>query len=149
MLEDKLYSIAEVAKITKLTDRTIRNYLAKGLLKGSKIGGQWRFTVDNIHMLFKNDDFEDDMKNKTKKKIENYFMEQYSDFNNMCTIINLFIKDSNTRKEFFNKINILKKSDNNKDSIMFFDNNGHIRIVTFSSFAYADKLLSLVKEYKQ
>lgn len=147
MLEEKLYSIAEVAKITKLTDRTIRNYLVKGLLKGCKIGGQWRFTAENIHMLFKNDDFEDDMKNKTKKKIENYFMEQYCDFNNICTIINLFIEDNKKRKLFFDKINILKKSDNNKDSIMFFDENGHIKIVTFSSFVYADKLLDLIKEF--
>ena len=48
MLEDKLYTINELAKITNLTDRTIRNYLAKGNLTGIKVGGQWRFSKDDI-----------------------------------------------------------------------------------------------------
>ena len=30
MIEEKLYSISDIAKKTKLTDRTIRNYLANG-----------------------------------------------------------------------------------------------------------------------
>ena len=85
MLEEKLYSIAEVAKITRLTDRTIRNYLANGTLKGQKIGGQWRFTQENIYALFNNNVFEDDMKNKTQKKIVEYYDEDYKDDNNSCT----------------------------------------------------------------
>ena len=61
MLEEKLYSINEIAKLTKLTDRTIRNYLASGTLKGRKIGGQWRFTRKDIEALYSNDEFEVDI----------------------------------------------------------------------------------------
>lgn len=54
MLEyDKLYTVEEVAQRTGLTDRTIRNYLKDGRLKGKKIGGQWRFTADDIEALFR------------------------------------------------------------------------------------------------
>lgn len=147
MLEEKLYSIAEIAKITKLTDRTIRNYLANGTLKGRKIGGQWRFTKDDIHALFNSNDFEDDMKNKTLKKLENYFIEEYSDFNSSCIVLNLYIKDKKTRQLFYEKLSVLKNSDNNKDSILFTDDNGHIKIVTFSSINYASKILNLAKEF--
>ncbi len=53
MLEfDKLYTVEDVAQKTGLTDRTIRNYLKDGRLKGKKIGGQWRFTADDIEALF-------------------------------------------------------------------------------------------------
>ncbi len=53
MLEyNKLYTVEDVANRTGLTDRTIRNYLRDGKLKGKKIGGQWRFTVDDIEALF-------------------------------------------------------------------------------------------------
>ncbi len=65
MFEDYKYTISDIAKMTKLTDRTIRNYLAKGNLKGMKIGGQWRFSKNDIYALFNNDKFEDDMKQKT------------------------------------------------------------------------------------
>lgn len=146
MLEEKLYSIAEVAKITRLTDRTIRNYLANGTLKGQKIGGQWRFTQENIYALFNNNVFEDDMKNKTQKKIVEYYDEDYKDDNNSCTIIRLFINDEEKRKVFFKKLNELKSSDNTKDSIMFTDDKGHIKIVTFSSLTYAEKIITLAKE---
>lgn len=54
MLEfDKLYTVEEVAKKTGLTDRTIRNYLKDGKLKGKKVGGQWRFTADDVEALFR------------------------------------------------------------------------------------------------
>ena len=69
MLEEKYYSISDIAKLTKLTDRTIRNYLANGSLKGKKIGGQWRFTQSDIRGLFSDDKFGDDMKVKTEKEI--------------------------------------------------------------------------------
>ena len=54
MLEyDKLYTVEDVAQRTGLTDRTIRNYLKDGKLRGKKIGGQWRFTADDIEALFR------------------------------------------------------------------------------------------------
>ena len=44
----KLYSVEELAKELAVTTRTIRNYLKDGKLKGTKIGGQWRFSVEDL-----------------------------------------------------------------------------------------------------
>lgn len=52
MLEQKLYTVADVAELTGLTSRTIRNYLKDGTLRGRKIGVQWRFTEEDINRLF-------------------------------------------------------------------------------------------------
>jgi len=49
---EKLYTVEDVAAVTGLTDRTIRNYLKDGTLTGKKIGVQWRFTEDDINQLF-------------------------------------------------------------------------------------------------
>ena len=48
---DKLYTVDEVAQMTRLTSRTIRNYIKRGLLRGKKIGGQWRFSQSDIENL--------------------------------------------------------------------------------------------------
>ena len=104
MLEEKLYSISEIAKLTKLTDRTIRNYLASGTLKGRKIGGQWRFTKSDIAALYSNNEFEIDMQDKTQKNIVNYFKEEKSNDNTACIIMKLKIKSIEQRKELFSKI---------------------------------------------
>ena len=45
---EKLYTVEDIANMTSTTSRTIRNYLKDGLLKGKKIGGQWRFTEEDI-----------------------------------------------------------------------------------------------------
>lgn len=48
---DKMYTVDEVAELASVTSRTIRNYLKDGRLKGRKIGGQWRFTEQNVQDL--------------------------------------------------------------------------------------------------
>lgn len=45
---EKLYSVEEIAQMTSVTTRTIRNYLRNGILKGRKIGGQWRFSLEDV-----------------------------------------------------------------------------------------------------
>lgn len=52
MLDEKLYTVADVAQVTGMTSRTIRNYLKDGTLTGQKIGVQWRFTEEEIKKLF-------------------------------------------------------------------------------------------------
>ncbi len=52
MAFEKLYTAEDVAQITGLTLRTIRNYIKNGRLKGHRVGVQWRFTEADIQALF-------------------------------------------------------------------------------------------------
>jgi len=52
MAFEKLYTAEDVAQITGLTLRTIRNYIKSGRLKGHRVGVQWRFTEADIQALF-------------------------------------------------------------------------------------------------
>jgi excisionase family DNA binding protein len=49
---EKMYTAEDVAEITGLTLRTIRNYIKSGKLTGRRIGVQWRFTAADIQALF-------------------------------------------------------------------------------------------------
>jgi excisionase family DNA binding protein len=66
---DKLYTVEDIAKMTSLTSRTIRNYLKDGSLKGKKIGGQWRFTMDDIKNLFDNGSFAHEIRDAKKSQV--------------------------------------------------------------------------------
>ncbi len=57
------YGITEAAKILKVTDKTIRNYINRGFLKPEKWNGTWRISRDEIEELFR--------KKFGKKMIEN------------------------------------------------------------------------------
>ena len=116
MMEEKLYSLSDIAKITKLTDRTIRNYLANGTLKGTKIGGQWRFTQNDVKALFNNEDFADDMFSKSEKNINMYLKNEFEfeSVNNICSVINVVIKDKEHRKAMWQKIVSIEKNEDVK-----------------------------------
>lgn len=45
--------INEAAKILKVTDKTIRNYINRGFLKPEKWNGTWRISRDEIEELFR------------------------------------------------------------------------------------------------
>ena len=43
MAFEKLYSVEEIAKMTSVTTRTIRNYLRNGILTGTKLEASGAF----------------------------------------------------------------------------------------------------------
>ncbi len=49
---NETYSLADLAAMSGLTDRTLRNYLKQGLLEGEKTDKGYRFTVHQIAGFF-------------------------------------------------------------------------------------------------
>lgn len=52
---NQTYSIEQVASMTGLSTRTIRNYIASGQLKGDKSGGVWQFTTEQFSDFLEQD----------------------------------------------------------------------------------------------
>ena len=147
MFNEKLYSISDIAKMTKLTDRTIRNYLAKGNLKGVKVGGQWRFTKEDVKALFSNDKFEDDMKNKTENTIVNFFNSANYE-NKVCAIFKFSLKHMSReeRSAFYAKSKEIREKENIKEKISFVDDNGNTTMVIVSTPEQISQISDLIKE---
>ena len=147
MFNEKLYSISDIAKMTKLTDRTIRNYLAKGNLKGVKVGGQWRFTKEDVKALFSNDKFEDDMKNKTENTIVNFFNSANYE-NKVCAIFKFSLKrmSREERSAFYAKSKEIREKENIKEKISFVDDNGNTTMVIVATPEQISQISDLIKE---
>lgn len=45
---DEVYTVEEVSSKLKIPEETIRQYLRKGILKGSRIGRYWRITEKDV-----------------------------------------------------------------------------------------------------
>ena len=43
---DRYYSLADISQMTRITERTLRKYVASGALAGEKTEGKWRFTAE-------------------------------------------------------------------------------------------------------
>ncbi|NLX62756.1 MAG: helix-turn-helix domain-containing protein [Tissierellia bacterium] len=66
---EKLYTVKDVALMTGLTERTIRNYIKDGRLKGKKIGVQWRFSEDDINNLFEDENVSNKITESNHSKV--------------------------------------------------------------------------------
>ncbi len=47
-----MFSIKDIMTITNLSERTIRRYLETGKIEGTKVGGVWRFTEDQLNDFY-------------------------------------------------------------------------------------------------
>lgn len=50
----KLYTIAEVAEILKVTERTVYNYVKSGSIPAAKIGKHWRIKEADLKAFIDN-----------------------------------------------------------------------------------------------
>lgn len=92
---EKTYTVKEIAQKLHLTDRTIRNYLASGQLKGTRVGGQWRFSQTDIMNLFQTSEFRKKVKDKANSNAKD-FIDKKLDMEGpvtVCAIINYENKD--------------------------------------------------------
>ena len=71
-MENKTYTVSDVARIMHMTERTIRNYLKDGILKGTRVGGQWRFSRDDLEDLIQNSTFRKKVKDNASQKAKDY-----------------------------------------------------------------------------
>ncbi|MGL4738955.1 MAG: helix-turn-helix domain-containing protein [Cellulosilyticaceae bacterium] len=92
---EKLYSVEEIAEMTSLTSRTIRNYLKDGSLKGRKIGGQWRFTEEDIKGFMNQENVQTSIRDEVTQSVYDFMDGVNTDIKGnaqMCSIIDLYCK---------------------------------------------------------
>lgn len=90
---EKLYTVEDIANMTSMTSRTIRNYLKDGILKGRKIGGQWRFTEEDIGNFMDSGTVTKDFADKIKQDVLDFIdgvNTEYTGEIQTCAIIDLY-----------------------------------------------------------
>lgn len=103
----KLYTVEEIAEMTSVTSRTIRNYIKKGLLKGRKVGGVWRFTRKDIEDLFDKSTFINKVSEINKQYVYDFLDNKSMDNstnNNVCTILDYHSSSKQKALDLFNDI---------------------------------------------
>lgn len=91
---EQLFTVEDIANMTSMSDRTIRNYLRNGLLKGRKIGGQWRFTMQDIKTFLDGGEAMKEMKKKQKQEILDFVdgvNSKLTGERQTCVIVDLYI----------------------------------------------------------
>ncbi len=114
----ELYTIDDIATMTMLSTRTIRNYIKQGFLNGEKIDGVWQFTLDKIDEFMKNDFVKQSIKTKRNGLVYDYILNDNKTKNSVCSIYDYPIASSFDAKNLCNNI-INKINSNEYEEIKF------------------------------
>ena len=88
------YNLNEVAMITGLTTRTLRNYLKLNLLTGEKIDGNWSFTEEELDAFMSNPVIRQAIKTKRNAVVYDFLSDPFKKGNRICMIMDLPVSDA-------------------------------------------------------
>ncbi|MBR2403634.1 MAG: helix-turn-helix domain-containing protein [Lachnospiraceae bacterium] len=83
----KYYSINDVAMMTGLSTRTIRNYIKMNLLDGEKVDGVWQFTEENFQSFVENPNVKPSIQAKSNAIVYDFMLDNHKKENEICMIV--------------------------------------------------------------
>lgn len=144
---EKLYTIEDVAKMTSLTSRTIRNYLKNRVLEGRKIGGQWRFTRKDIEKFFDNGNVTNDIKHIQKQEVIDFINGVNTDLSGqiqICTIVDFYCDKKETAKEISDNIMSTIKNVGEKYSYEYIEKEAKARFTLLGNPSFIINTLKIL-----
>lgn len=88
-MEEKTYTLHELAEFTGLSERTLRNYLNQGLLQGEKQDGAWRFGAQQLSALLQSPAVRPSIQAKATGAVHDFLSDEKKPSNQMCAIVDL------------------------------------------------------------
>ena len=148
---EKMFTVEDIAQMTSLTDRTIRNYLRTGLLKGRKIGGQWRFNMQDIKNFLDSGEVMSTISSEYKQDVLDFIDNvntKISGDRQSCVIIDLYISHdkANSINEKLCELTALDTMHQLRLCYEYSEEYQRARFTVFSSPEIAVKMLSLINE---
>ena len=89
----ELYTINDVATMTGLTTRTVRNYMKLGMLDGEKIDGVWQFSLESVSAFMADKNVQPSIQAKKNGVVFDFLANQYKKVNEICTILDFPVSE--------------------------------------------------------
>ena len=141
---EKNYTINQLAVMSGLTTRTLRNYMKMGILKGDMVSGVWRFTEEDIAEFFQNPYVKPSIQSKNKALVFDFLAQNEKCINEICTIIDVCV-ESHEAKEisafFCEEVN---KRSEEKVKFTFEKNGAYVRVILRG---YEDTVMEILNAY--
>lgn len=148
-MEDKFYTINQVAEILDMHHKTIRNFITDGKLRASKVGKQWRISDEDLKSFME--------RNKEQieeeKIVEFSTNETHSNFVkegiNVSTVIDIMQIDN---KQYMRISNTLIAIMNSRDQEMqnatinmkYNEKDKNLKVLIWGGIKFTEEMLSII-----
>lgn len=83
------YVLGHLVQFTGLTDRTLRNYLASGILEGEKIEGIWHFTPEQVERFVRHPAVRPSILAKNNALVYDFLLDAHKTSQETCVILDV------------------------------------------------------------
>ena len=141
---EKKYTINEVAVMSGLSTRTLRNYIKMNILKGEMVEGIWKFSDEDIAEFFQNPYVKPSIQAKHRAIVFDFLAQNEKRINEICTIIDVCVE--NHEAEEISAFFCQEVNKRNGGNIKFsFEKNGsYVRVILKG---YEDVVMEILNAY--
>ncbi len=140
----EFYTINDIAAMTGLTTRTVRNYIKLGLLEGEKIEGVWQFSAEAVAAFMTDKTVQPSIRAKKNGVVFDFLSDLRKKGNEACVILDFPVEQSEAMEisDFFCRA--VNREEGEHMKFFFEYNNGLARVVLKGS---EDFVSEVMKEY--
>ncbi|MBN2878225.1 MAG: helix-turn-helix domain-containing protein [Clostridia bacterium] len=139
-MEHTYYTVAQVAEMLKMHEKTVQRYIREGKLRAAKVGKAWRITGHDLSLFTQGNKLPADGKAKTSKKIM------------VSSVIDI---DVDSMDEGINLINMISASLNSKQqgygkssmNAQFIEQDSRVRIMFYGDVKLTEDLMWVLSNY--
>ncbi|MFV0520114.1 MAG: helix-turn-helix domain-containing protein [Lachnospirales bacterium] len=148
-MEEKLYTIDEVASMLKVHHKTIRRHISSGVLKANKVGKQWRISGHELSVFLESENFTFEKKdNEISFNFTTRDFIKHSDLN-VSTVIDINNIDFNKYNRVSNSLlAVMNSTDpkmkNSTINIKYSKDSGNLKIIIWGNIDFTKEFLDFV-----
>lgn len=153
-MEEKFYTIDQIAEILGMHHKTIRKFITEGKLRANKVGKQWRISGHDLSLFMEDNNVNIKNNNKLEsEKIE--FSTGDVDSNNktskinISTVIDINEVDIDEHKRISNMLLALMNSKDSKIrnstiNIKYYKNNKNLKVMLWGDIEFTNVMLDFI-----
>ena len=153
-MEEKFYTIDQIAEILGMHHKTIRKFITEGKLRANKVGKQWRISGHDLSLFMEDNNVNINSNNKLEnEKIE--FSTGDIDSNNktnkinISTVIDINEVDMDEHKRISNMLLALMNSKDSKISnstinIKYYKNDKNLKVMLWGDIEFTNAMLDFI-----
>ena len=153
-MEEKFYTIDQIAEILGMHHKTIRKFITEGKLRANKVGKQWRISGNDLSLFMEDNNVNIKNNNKLEsEKIE--FSTGDVDSNNktskinVSTVIDINEVDIDEHKRISNMLLALMNSKDSKIrnstiNIKYYKNNKNLKVMLWGDIEFTNAMLDFI-----
>ncbi len=100
-MKHELFLINHLLLLTGLSERTIRSYIASGILEGEKINGLWHFTPEQVEQFISHPAVRPSILAKQNSIVYDFLLEDKKKSQEMCVVFDVPGADKKELANYF------------------------------------------------